>query len=241
MAIPQRDPRGGGNRDARTNRRIKAREVRVIGPEGEQLGVLPIEQALARAQELGMDLVEVSPMAKPPVCKIMDYGKFKYLEKKKQNEAKKKQVVVQLKEVKLRPRTEEHDYDVKLKKVREFLGEANKARITVMFRGREMSHKELGQKVLQRVIEDLRDVAVIEAAPRVEGRQMFMILAPNPRMLQAQRDRARAQAAQPAAPGAPPPAAAAPAPAAAAPAPAAAAPAPTPAPAQPAPASPGPR
>ena len=202
MAIQQRDPRGGTqNRDARTNRRIKAREVRVIGPEGEQLGVLPVEQALARAQELGMDLVEVSPLAKPPVCKIMDYGKFKYTEKKKQSEAKKKQVVVQLKEVKLRPRTEEHDYEVKLKKVREFLEEANKARITVMFRGREMSHKELGQKVLQRVIDDLRETAVIEAAPRVEGRQMFMILAPNPRMLQAQRDRARAAAAaaQPAA------------------------------------------
>src|SRR5512140_3979708 len=199
MAIPQRDSRGTSNRDARTNRRIKAREVRVIGPEGEQLGVLPVEQALARAQELGMDLVEVSPMAKPPVCKIMDYGKFKYLEKKKQNEAKKKQVVVQLKEVKLRPRTEEHDYDVKIKKVREFLAESNKAGITVMFRGREMSHKELGQKVLQRVIEDLRDVAVIESAPRIEGRQMFMILAPNPRMLQAQRDRAKAEAAQQAA------------------------------------------
>ncbi|HET6411933.1 MAG TPA: translation initiation factor IF-3 [Anaeromyxobacter sp.] len=218
MAIQQRDPRGGTqNRDARTNRRIKAREVRVIGPEGEQLGVLPVEQALSRAQELGMDLVEVSPMAKPPVCKIMDYGKFKYLEKKKQNEAKKKQVVVQLKEVKLRPRTEEHDYDVKLKKVREFLEEANKARITVMFRGREMSHKELGQKVLQRVIEDLREMAVIEAAPRVEGRQMFMILAPNPRMLQAQRDRARAAqaAAQPPSPSAPAPAPAAPPPGAA--------------------------
>jgi translation initiation factor IF-3 len=212
MAIQQsRDPRGGGgSRDARTNRRIKAREVRVVGPDAEQLGVLPIDQALARAQELGMDLVEVSPMAKPPVCKIMDYGKFKYLEKKKQNEAKKKQVVVQLKEVKLRPRTEEHDYTTKIKKVREFLAEANKARITVMFRGREMSHRELGQKVLQRIIEDLRDVAVIEAAPRMEGRQMFMILAPNPRMLQASRDRAKAQAAQaaasggaPAAPGAP--------------------------------------
>src|SRR5512142_377104 len=240
MAIPQRDPRGGSsNRDARTNRRIKAREVRAIGPEGEQLGVLPIDQALARAQELGMDLVEVSPMAKPPVCKIMDYGKFKYLEKKKQNEAKKKQVVVQLKEVKLRPRTEEHDYEVKIKKVREFLGESNKARITVMFRGREMSHKELGQKVLQRVIEELRDVAVIEAAPRVEGRQMFMILAPNPRMLQAQRDRARAQAAQSAAAGATAPAAPA---AAAAPPPAAAPPAsPGPAAPTPEPAPPGPR
>jgi len=210
---------GGSSRDARTNRRIKAREVRAIGPEGEQLGVLTIEQALAKAQELGMDLVEVSPMAKPPVCKIMDYGKFKYLEKKKQNEAKKKQVVVQLKEVKLRPRTEEHDYATKLKKVREFLEESNKARITVMFRGREMSHRELGQKVLQRVIDDLREVAVIESAPRMEGRQMFMILAPNPRMLQAQRDRARAMAekaaAATAAAGGPPaqaPAAEAPAP-----------------------------
>src|SRR5512134_550396 len=194
MAFQQRDSRGSSSRDARTNRRIKAREVRVVGPEGDQLGVLPIDQALARAQELGMDLVEVSPMAKPPVCKIMDYGKFKYLEKKKQNEAKKKQVVVQLKEVKLRPRTEEHDYTTKLKKVREFLEESNKARITVMFRGREMSHRELGQKVLQRVIEDMKEVAVIESAPRMEGRQMFMILAPNPKMLQRQRDQAKAKA-----------------------------------------------
>jgi translation initiation factor IF-3 len=227
MAIQPRDPRGGSSRDARTNRRIKAREVRLVGPEGEQLGVLPVEQALARAQDLGMDLVEVSPMAKPPVCKIMDYGKFKYDEKKKQNEAKKKQVVVQLKEVKLRPRTEEHDYATKLKKVREFLGEANKARITVMFRGREMSHRELGQKVLQRIIEDLRDVAVIEAAPRTEGRLMFMILAPNPRMLQAQRDRAKAAAVAAAAAATP---AAAPAegtaPAAPAPAPVTSGPAP---------------
>ena len=180
--------------------------MRVIGPSGEQLGVLPIDQALARAQEEGMDLVEVSPLAKPPVCKIMDYGKFKYLEKKKQSEAKKKQVVVQLKEVKFRPRTEEHDYEVKLKKIREFLGEANKARVTVMFRGRELSHRELGHKVLQRIIDDMKEMAVIEAAPRMEGRQMFMILAPNPKMLQSQRDRAKSQAA--AAPaGAPAPAA----------------------------------
>jgi translation initiation factor IF-3 len=173
----------------------------------------------------------------------MDYGKFKYLEKKKQNEAKKKQVVVQLKEVKLRPRTEEHDYTTKLKKVREFLAESNKARITVMFRGREMSHRELGQKVLQRVIEDLRDVAVIESAPRFEGRQMFMILAPNPRMLQAQRDRAKAEAEKAAkagaAAGAPAPAAA-PGPAEPAPAaPAAAAPQPPAAPVSPT--QPGPR
>ena len=188
----------------------------MIGSSGEQLGVLPIDQALAKAQEEGMDLVEISPTAKPPVCKIMDYGKFKYLEKKKQNEAKKKQVVVQLKEVKLRPRTEEHDYEVKLRKIREFLGEANKARVTVMFRGREMSHRELGQKVLQRIIDDIKDVAVIESVPRMEGRQMFMILAPNPKVLQAQRARAQAQG-QPASGGAPAPAAPA-APAAAAPA-----------------------
>jgi translation initiation factor IF-3 len=168
--------------------------VRVVGPDGEQLGILPIDQALARAQDSGMDLVEVSPMAKPPVCKIMDYGKFKYTEKKKQNEAKKKQVVVQLKEVKLRPRTEDHDYNVKTGKIREFLHEANKARVTVMFRGREITHRELGQKVLQRVIEDMKEVAVIEAAPRMEGRQMFMILAPNPKMLQRQRDQAKARA-----------------------------------------------
>jgi translation initiation factor IF-3 len=195
--------------------------VRVVGPEGEQLGILPVEQALARAQELGMDLVEVSPMAKPPVCKIMDYGKFKYTEKKKQNEAKKKQVVVQLKEVKLRPRTEQHDYDTKVGKIREFLGEANKARVTVMFRGREITHRELGQKVLQRVIEDMKEIAVIESAPRMEGRQMFMILAPNPKMLQRQRDQAKAKAE--AAPRPPPPAGA-----------------PTPAPAQAQPAAPPP-
>jgi translation initiation factor IF-3 len=158
-----------------------------------------------------MDLVEISPMAKPPVCKIMDYGKFKYTEKKKQNEAKKKQVVVQLKEVKFRPRTEEHDYDVKVKKIREFVAEANKARVTVMFRGREITHRELGQKVLQKIIEDVKDVAVIESAPRMEGRQMFMILAPNPKMLQRQRDQAKAQA-QAAQPHRPPSPADAPAP-----------------------------
>jgi translation initiation factor IF-3 len=158
-----------------------------------------------------VDLVEVSPMAKPPVCKIMDYGKFKYTEKKKQSEAKKKQVVVQLKEVKLRPRTEEHDYEVKLRKIREFLGEANKARVTVMFRGREITHRELGSKVLQRVVDDLKEIAVIEATPRMEGRQMFMILAPNPKMLQAQRARAQAQA-HAASQAAPPPRPDAPAP-----------------------------
>ncbi len=193
----------------------------MIGPAGEQLGVLPIDQALRLAQDDGLDLVEVSPMSKPPVCKIMDYGKFKYTEKKKQSEARKKQVVVQLKEVKLRPRTEEHDYQVKIGKIREFLSEANKARVTVMFRGREITHRELGHKVLERVMGDLKDMAVIESAPRMEGRLMFMILAPSPKMLQAQRARAQAAQAVPAAvgTGSPPrPEAAAPAPAATGPA-----------------------
>src|SRR5438105_11053394 len=174
-------------RDARTNRRIRARELRVIGPEGEQLGVLTLDAALAKAAEFGLDLVEVSPMAKPPVCKIMDYGKFKYEAKKKANEAKKKQTIVKLKEVKLRPKTEEHDYNFKVKAIREFLGEGNKARVTVMFRGREITHREIGQAILTRIGVELKEVAIIEQAPRMEGRLLFMILAPNPRWLQSMR------------------------------------------------------
>jgi translation initiation factor IF-3 len=181
-------------RDQRTNRRIRAREVRVVGPAGEQLGVLTIEQALERAQSEGMDLVEVNPMAKPPVCKIMDYGKFKYEEKKKASEAKKKQVVVHLKEVKLRPKTEEHDYEFKVRNIKRFLEEGNKAKVTIVFRGREITHKELGSAILDDVNKDLKDVAIVEQAPRMEGRQMFMILAPNPKVAQRARDQARQQA-----------------------------------------------
>ncbi|HCF60555.1 MAG TPA: translation initiation factor IF-3 [Myxococcales bacterium] len=179
-------------RDARTNRRIRAREVRVIGAEGEQLGILSIDQALARAQEAGMDLVEVSPMAKPPVCKIMDYGKFKYEAKKKANEARKKQVVVRLKEVKLRPKTEEHDYEFKVNNIRRFLSDGDKARVTIMFRGREITHKDIGQRILSEVMTDLKDIAVMEQAPRMEGRQMFMILAPNPKLKAQAQAQARA-------------------------------------------------
>jgi translation initiation factor IF-3 len=141
-----------------------------------------------------MDLVEVNPMAKPPVCKIMDYGKFKYEEKKKASDAKKKQVVVHLKEVKLRPKTEEHDYEFKVRNVRRFLEEGNKAKVTIMFRGREITHKELGSAILDDVIKDLKDVAVVEQAPRMEGRQMFMIIAPNPKVAQRARDLVRQQA-----------------------------------------------
>jgi translation initiation factor IF-3 len=133
-------------------------------------------------------------MAKPPVCKIMDYGKFKYEEKKKASEAKKKQVVVHLKEVKLRPKTEDHDYDFKVRNVKRFLEEGNKARITIMFRGREITHRELGQALLDDVVKDVKDVGIIEQPPRMEGRQMFMILAPNPKVAQRARDIARQQA-----------------------------------------------
>ena len=169
-------------RDARTNRRIRAREVRVIGPGGEQLGVMPIDQALSYAQQQGLDLVEVSPMSKPPVCKVMDYGKFKYDEKKRANEARKKQVVVRIKEVKMRPKTEDHDYEFKVNNIRRFLEDGDKARVTIMFRGREITHKEIGQNLLSDVVGDLKDAAVIEPAPRMEGRQMFMILAPSPKL-----------------------------------------------------------
>jgi len=179
--------------------------VRVVGAAGEQLGVLTIEAALEKAGESGLDLVEVNPMAKPPVCKIMDYGKFKYEEKKKASEAKKKQVVVHLKEVKLRPKTEEHDYDFKVRNVKRFLEEGNKARVTIMFRGREITHKELGQALLDDVVKDTKDIAVIEQTPRMEGRQMFMILAPNPKVAQRARDQARAQSQESAKQKGPPP------------------------------------
>ena len=171
------------------------------------MGVLPLEAALAKAAEYGLDLVEVSPMAKPPVCKIMDYGKFKYETKKKANEAKKKQTVVKLKEVKFRPKTEEHDYSFKTKAIREFLSEGNKARCTVMFRGREITHREIGQAILSRIAQDLKDIAVVEQTPRLEGRLLFMILAANPRWLQSQRAKApAAQASQRPPQARPPPA-----------------------------------
>ncbi len=130
-------------------------------------------------------------MAKPPVCKIMDYGKFKYEEKKRANEAKKKQVVVKVKEIKLRPKTEDHDYETKVRHVREFLEEGNKAKITIMFRGREITHREIGTRVLDDVVQDLKDVAVVEQTPRLEGKQMFMILGPNSKVAQRARDAQR--------------------------------------------------
>lgn len=150
----------------------------MIGSAGEAIGIITTQEALTMAESQQLDLVEVSPTAVPPVCRIMDYGKFKYQQSKKLQEAKKKQVQVQLKEIKLRPKTDEHDMLFKIKNVRRFLEEGNKAKITLVFRGREITHMEYGQKALDRFVQDLEDVAVIEVRPKMEGRSMYMIVAP---------------------------------------------------------------
>lgn len=163
----------------------------MVGSDGSQLGVMPLEAALDKARSEGLDLVEVSPMAQPPVCKIMDYGKFKYEEKKKASEAKRAQLIVHLKEVKLRPKTEEHDYEFKVRNTRRFIEEGNKAKVVIQFRGREITHKEQGTAILDDVAKDLKEVAVVEQPPRMEGRLMFMILAPTPKVAQRAREQAR--------------------------------------------------
>ncbi|MBW1982355.1 MAG: translation initiation factor IF-3 [Deltaproteobacteria bacterium] len=160
------------------NDKIRASQVRLIGPDGTQLGIVPLAEALERAAQEKLDLVEVAPKATPPVCKIMDYGKYKYQQSKKSQEAKKKQATVQVKEVKIRPKTEEHDYQFKLRHIKRFLAEKNKAKVTIMFRGREIAFSELGLKMLERIIADTEDVAVVEQKPKLEGRNMNMLLAP---------------------------------------------------------------
>ncbi|MAJ99197.1 MAG: translation initiation factor IF-3 [Rhodospirillaceae bacterium] len=162
----------------RVNADILNEEVRCIAPDGEQLGVMKTEDAIAEADSHGLDLVEVSPNADPPVCKILDYGKFKFEAQKKRNEAKKKQKVIEVKEIKLRPNIDEHDYQVKMRSVQKFLDEGDKVKVTLRFRGREMAHQELGVNVLNRVREDTDEVAKIEAFPKLEGRQMIMVIAP---------------------------------------------------------------
>jgi translation initiation factor IF-3 len=151
----------------------------LVGEEGEQLGIVSIRQALAMADEAELDLVEIAPMAKPPVCKIMDFGKFKYQESKRAHEAKLKQKQVQVKEVKFRPGTDENDYQIKLRNVTKFLGEGDKAKITLRFRGREMAHQEIGMRVLERIKADLEAVAMVEQFPKMEGRQLIMVLSPS--------------------------------------------------------------
>jgi translation initiation factor IF-3 len=162
----------------RVNEVIRVREVRLIGSDGSQLGIMATEDARRLAEEEGLDLVEVAPNAKPPVCRVMDYGKFKYKQSKRVHEAKKKQKLLQLKEMKMRPKTEEHDYQFKIKHVRRFLSEGNKAKITIMFRGRELSHMELGSRILDRLVVDLSDISIVEQQPKREGRNLTMVLAP---------------------------------------------------------------
>ena len=156
------------------------REVRVVTADGEQLGILPIAQALDLARQRDMDLVEVAGEAVPPVCRIMDFGKYKYMQSRRQKDARKKQTVIQVKEVKLGPKTDVHDFDFKAKHVRRFLEEGNKAKVTVRFKGREMAHTDLGWKMLNRMTEIMHDIAVIENHPRMEGRMLSMILSPKP-------------------------------------------------------------
>ncbi|RUM89325.1 MAG: translation initiation factor IF-3 [Thermodesulfatator sp.] len=162
----------------RVNQQIRAREVRLVGPDGKQIGIVSLREALARAEEYGLDLVEVAPQADPPVCKIMDYGQFLYQEAKKAKEAKKRQTQVELKEIKVRPKTEEHDLQTKIRHIRRFLEERNKVKIRVFFRGREIVHPELAYQVLQKIQEAVKDLGQVEMKPRMEGRQMIMILAP---------------------------------------------------------------
>jgi translation initiation factor IF-3 len=176
-----RDFRGDNRvRETRTNERIRAREVRLIDEEGQMIGVMPSGQALAMARERGLDLVEVSPMAVPPVCKLMDYGRFKYEQSKKENEARKHQKVSELKEIRLSPRTDDHDLNVKARKIEEFLAEGDKVKVGVRFRGRELAHPELGRQLLEKIIAGLKSIAVIERPPLMEGKIMSMIVSRAP-------------------------------------------------------------
>jgi translation initiation factor IF-3 len=180
LAFPQRganDRGSSGPGNLKINHRIRAKQVRVV--EGEtQLGVMMLQDAIKKAEEAGMDLVEVSPMSTPPVCRIMDYGKYKYETKKQANESRKKQTVMEIKEVKLRPKTDEHDVDFKVKHIQRFLEEGNKVKVTIMFRGREITHAEIGRDILKAVAETVKAAGQVESVPKIEGKNMFMVLAP---------------------------------------------------------------
>jgi translation initiation factor IF-3 len=166
------------DRAQRINGEINAPEIRLVGVEGEQLGIVAIADAIAQAEAAELDLVEIAPLAEPPVCRIMDFGKFKYREAKRQHEARLKLKQIQVKEVKFRPGTDEGDYKIKLRNLIRFLGEGDKAKVTLRFRGREMAHQEFGIRLLERIRGDLEPHSVVEQFPRLEGRQMVMLLAP---------------------------------------------------------------
>jgi translation initiation factor IF-3 len=184
------------------NDRIRSPEIRLVGADGEQIGVVPTQEALRRARELDLDLVEVAPQAQPPVCRIMDYGKFKYERDIRQKEARKKQARTELKEIKFRPKIDAHDYATKKGHVDRFLRGGHKVKVTIMFRGREMTHTELGRKILDRLVNDLGGMATVESMPKQEGRNMIMVIAPNRRFLD-QQAREKAREAEPATAGGP--------------------------------------
>lgn len=162
----------------RVNEQIKAKEVRLIGPDGKQIGIVSLTEALRYAEDYGLDLVEIAPTANPPVCKIMDFGEFLYQEAKKAKEAKKKQVQIETKEIKLSPKTDKHDLEVKIKHIIRFLEDKNKVKVRIVFKGREIAHPEMADKVLQAIFEAVKDKAQVESPPKLEGKQLITILAP---------------------------------------------------------------
>ncbi|MBW1726089.1 MAG: translation initiation factor IF-3 [Deltaproteobacteria bacterium] len=180
IAIPRRTNRANRSSRININRNIRAKEVRVIDPDGNQIGIIPTYKAIAVANDFGLDLVEISPNANPPVCKIMDYGRYKYELTKKKQEAKKKQATFQLKEIKLRPKTGEHDLKTKISHIKKFIERKDKVKVTVIFRGREITLSQLGRDLLERVVQETEEIALVEQRPKFEGRTMIMVLSPKP-------------------------------------------------------------
>ncbi len=166
--------------DQRVNEAIRVREVRLVSQDGEQMGIMPTHEALRLARERGLDLVEVAAQARPPVCRIMDYSRWKYEQAKRQKEAKKKQKTQDVKEVKMRPNIDDHDFDVKARAAEKFLKNGDKVKATIMFRGRELAHVENGQRVLERLLDRVRELSIVERTPKIEGRNMVMVLSPRP-------------------------------------------------------------
>ena len=162
----------------RVNNRIRANEVQLITHEGDNIGVVPIGEALDRAREVGLDLIEVAPNVKPPVCKIIDYGKYKYEIQKKASQAKKKQKIITLKELKLRPSTDKHDYDFKMKNAKKFISKGDKVKFTIRFKGRELQHSHLGNELMSKIKEDMKDIGKVELHPKFDGKQMIMVIQP---------------------------------------------------------------
>lgn len=180
IAVTKQTNRPNQTNRTNINRNIRAREVRVIDPDGNQIGVIPTHKALATAKDFGLDLVEISPNANPPVCKIMDYGRYKYELTKKKQEAKKKQSTFQLKEIKVRPKTGDHDLQTKIGHIKKFIEKKDKVKVTVMFRGREITLSQLGRNLLERIVQETEEIASVEQSPKFEGRTMVMVLAPKP-------------------------------------------------------------